>query len=126
MFEATLIDKFKKIFEVQRVRFDHPGATNDQDAPGTNEQGTLFVEIEKSDNRIRDGIQHAKVTGKATMIAPNDELPFGYFSKCIARHGADTKDLFFYEIEENTRLHHNLVVRGFSFVFFFTGEYDRA
>lgn len=126
MFEQALEDKFKKIFEIQRVRYDSPGVTTDQDNPGTNEQETLFVEITLSDNRIRDGVAHAKVTGKGHMTAQNDKMPFGYFSKCIAKHSADTGDLFFYDFEENTRLHHNLIVRSFSFVYFFTSQYDPA
>lgn len=124
MFEKTLTDKFLTIFEVQKVSFDNPGQTPDQDSPGTNEQETLFVEITQSQNQIRNGIEHAKVIGKGHMVATNSKLPFGYFSKCIARHPSDCSDLYFYDFEDNVRMHHDLVTRSFSFVYFFNSQYD--
>jgi hypothetical protein len=117
MFEKSLADKFQKIFEVARVTYDQP-------APDDREQDVLFVEVHDSKNQIKDGKAQAKVTGKAFMFSESSKLPFGYFSKAIKEHAADTKDLFFYEIEENTKLHQNIQQRGFSFIYFFNSQYD--
>ncbi len=119
MFEAVLLTKFKKVFEVDRARYDSPV----HDAP---EQDTLFIEIDEAKSSIKNGKALAKVKGKATIFAQNDKLPFGFFAKRIAAHPDDTLDLFFYDIEENTRLHNNLVQRGFSFIYFFNSQYDPA
>lgn len=121
MFEEALKEKFRKVFEVQRVRFDDPGPEKE-----SREQETLFVEISECKSKIRDTRQFCRVTGKCIMIAQNDKLPFGYFPKMIATHADDTKDLFFHDFEENTRVYGNLVERGFSFVFFFNSQYDPA
>ncbi len=124
MFEQTLSDTFQKVFEVQKVSYDHPAPDTHDGQPQSEEQETLFIEIDESKTWFKDGMQFAKVTGKAKMLAQNDKLPFGYFSKCIASHPDDTKDLFFYEFEDNQRLRNNLVHRGFSFIYFFNSQYD--
>lgn len=117
MFEKQLEEKFQKIFEVKKVTFDVPGESQ--------EQGCLFVEIEDSRNTIKDGRERAKVTGNAVMLARSEALPFGFFSKAIAKASpSDTKDLFFFDFEVNTRRYRDKVQRGFSFVYFFDGQYD--
>lgn len=122
--EEALEAKFKKLFEVQKVSYDHPGSTQDQDAPGTNEQETLFVEVTIANSRVSDKIFRAKVTGKGHMIAQHSKLPLGYFSKCIDAHPDDTKDVYFYDFEENSRNHHDQVTRSFSFIYFFSTQFD--
>lgn len=117
MFEQALIEKFQKVFEVKKVTFDTP-------APDDHEQETIFIEVALSKNVIKDGKAMARVQGKAYMFAEHEKLPYGFFSKAIKEHADDTKDLFFYEIEENTKLHHNLSQRGFSFIYFFNSQYD--
>lgn len=117
MFEKELAEKFRQIFEVKKVSFDEPGPAGEQDC--------LFINIELSRNTIRDGRQQARVAGSAVMIAQSDQLPFGFFSKKIAKADpALTKPLFFYDFEDNTKRYRNLVQRGFSFVYFFDGQYD--
>lgn len=117
MFEKQLEEKFQKIFGVQKVTFDAPGESQ--------EQGCLFIEIEDSRNTIKDGRELAKVTGNAVMFARAEQIPFGFFSKAIAQaNPADTKDLFFFDFEVNTRRYRDKVQRGFSFVYFFGGQYD--
>ncbi len=117
MFEKTLADKFKKIFEFKKVTFDDPSDSK--------EQNCLFIDVEVPHNKILDGKVIARVTGKATVYAPANELPFGYFAKKIAKAlGPDTKDLFFFDVEHNARLYENIVERSFSFVYFFSGQYD--
>lgn len=124
MFEQDLQDKFKKIFGVQRVSYDHPAPDTHDGQPQSEEQETIFIEIDETKTSFKDGKVYAHVTGKASMLAQNDKLPFGYFSKCIFEHSDDTKDLFFYQFEENQRLRNNLVHRGFSFIYFFNSQYD--
>ena len=117
MFEKELEEKFKAIFKVSKVTYDAPGESQ--------EQGCLFVEIESCKGNISPPVQKAIVTGKAIMNAPSDKLPFGFFSKAIQQSDATlTKDLFFEDIEENTARFGNLVRRGFSFTYFFNGQFD--
>lgn len=117
MFETALEEKLKKIFKVEKVSFSQPGESR--------EQGCIFVEIENSRNAIKDGRQIARVSGNVVMFGPAEKLKFGFFSKAInAADSDDTKDLFFFDFETNTKLYQNLVQRGFSFVYFFNGQYD--
>lgn len=117
MFEKQLEETFKRIFDIEKVSYDQPGESA--------EQNCLFIEIESSRNNPKDGRFVARITGNAVLIGPNDKLPFGFFSKKIDEADpADTKDLFFFDFEANTRRYRNLVQRGFSFVYFFDGQYD--
>lgn len=118
MFEDVLAEIFKKTFDFSKVRYDQPGESQ--------EQGTLFVEVESSRNRVRDGQMFCRVQGKASAFSPSDKLPFGYFTQRIEQHQEDTKDIYFFDIEENTRVFGNIVQRGFSFVYFFRSQYDPA
>ena len=117
MFERQLAEKFKAIFGVSKVSYDEPGESQ--------EQKCLFVEIETSRNRLGDGVERARVNGKIVMFAQNDQIPFGFFSKAIAKAPPSlTADLFFFDFEENSRRYQNVVQRSCSFVYFFTGQYD--
>lgn len=119
MFEQALADTLKEIFEVKKTSFDMPGDAKEQDC--------LFIEIDDSNNVIKDGRALAKVSGKAYMNVVNSKLPFGFFSKAIKQADKTlTKDLFFYDIETNTIRYRDLVQRGFSFVYFFDSQYDPA
>lgn len=118
MFEKALEEKLQSIFEIEKVSFDLPGESREQDC--------LFVQIENTKSIVRDGEVHARVTGKVALHAPSGRLPFGYFAKCIALHPDLAKEIFFFDIEENTRLYDNIVQRGFSFVYFFNSQYDPA
>lgn len=119
MFEKELADKFKAIFALEKITYDTPGESREQD--------TLFIEIENSLNTIKDGKAVAKVTGNAVIFQKNSAVPFGFFSKAIARAPAAlTKDLFFFDIESNTQRFRDIVQRGFSFVYFFSGQFDPA
>ena len=114
--ESRLEELFKKIFDFKDVSFSAPGDNREQEK--------LFVEVELCRSRVVDKREIARVQGKASVFANADKLPFGYFSRAIANHPDETKDLFFFEIEENTRLYENIVQRGFSFVYLFDSQYD--
>lgn len=117
MFEKALEEKFKAIFKVAKVTYDQPGSSQEQEA--------LFVEIENSYNSFSDQKEKARVTGKAIMFGNNEKLTFGFFSKAIAQADPNlTKDLFFFDFEANTKRFQNIVQRGFSFVYFYDGQYD--
>lgn len=117
MFEKQLESKFLKIFNCKKVTFDQPGQSQEQEC--------LFVEIEIAKNIVKDGQVISKISGSASMFGNNDKLTFGYFSKRIAKSDPDdTKSLFFYDIESNTKRFQNIVQRGFSFIYFFNSQFD--
>lgn len=117
MFEKALSEKLMAIFKLKKVTFDAPGEAIEQE--------TLFIEVETSDTSISEAQASVRVEGKAMLMGPSSKIPFGYFAKAIAQAPKSlTKDFFFYDLEENTRRYRNLVQRGFSFVFFFTTQYD--
>lgn len=119
MFEAELEQKFKDIFGVKKVTYDTPGESE--------EQNTLFVQIEEPKFTFSDKNVKALVNGRAVLTGRNDALPFGFFSKCIANaSNALTKDLFFSDFETNTQRLQNIVQRGFSFTYFFNSQHDPA
>lgn len=117
MFEKELSEKLKRIFCVKKVTFDEPGPSGEQEC--------LFIEVESSNNVIKDGRSKAMVSGKVVMFGTAGKIPFGYFSKHIKQANvADTKDFFFYDFETNSKLFRDKVQRGFSFVYFFDSQYD--
>ena len=119
MFRAELKGKFQQIFPVQKLTYDRPGELPEQEC--------IFIEIESSRNTIKDGRAVARVSGNAYMIGREEKMPFGFFSKSIKAASNDlTKDLFFFDIESNTLNYRDLVRRGFSFIYFFSGQYDPA
>lgn len=117
MFEKLLSDKFQKIFGVKKVTYDEPGESGEQEC--------LFVEVESARNAIKDGRVKAMVSGNVVLFSTSGKLPFGFFSKKIAEADPeDTKDLFFLDFEVNSRRYRDKVQRGFSFIYFFDGQYD--
>lgn len=125
MFETELLDKFKAIFGLAKATYDTPTDEGSQGSNPVMEQDCLFVEIENSKNTIKDGKAVAMVSGKAVLLGRNEKIPFGFFSKAIQRADpALTKDLFFFDIEANTPRYRDLTVRGFSFIYFYRGQFD--
>lgn len=117
MFEKDLEDKFKRIFGVNKVTLDLPSDSQEQD--------TLFIEVEEAVNTIKDGRARARITGNATIFGMALKVPFGFFSKAIAEADHDdVKDLFFFDFEKNTRRFRNIVQRQVSFIYFFDSQYD--
>jgi hypothetical protein len=117
--EQALKTCFEKIFDFKKVTFDHMGESQ--------EQNCLFVEVENSTNRVKDGKFVSKVTGIAKVFAPNDKLPIGYFNQKIAMAlSVYTKDLFFYEVDSSAQTFGNIVMRSFRFVYFFNSQFNPA
>lgn len=117
MFEKELAEKFGKIFNIDKVTYNEPGESQ--------EQGCLFIDIDSCNSTIKDGKAVALIEGNAYMYAPSDKLPFGFFAKCIRKADtALTKDLFFFNIENNNQRFQNIIQRGFSFKYFYRGQFD--
>ncbi len=117
MFEASLKTKLMSIFDLPKASYSMPGESQEQDC--------IFIDVQKSTASIKDGEAFYKVTGKCLVTAPHESIPFGFFLKKIKLADIDdTKDLFFYDIEESVKLYANIVTRSFSFVYFYSVELD--
>lgn len=117
MFEKQLSDKLKRIFDLKKVSYASPSESQEQEC--------LFVAIQNSKNQVKDGKFCGKVTGKITVFCNSEKLPYGYFSKHIVEaKPEDTKDLFFYEIEENNGTIGNISERTMSFIYLFEMQYN--
>ena len=117
VFEKRLADTLKRIFDLDKVNFNHISETQEQEC--------IFIEIESSKNQIKDAKVTAKVTGKIKVYGNIDKLPYGYFSKRIVEaKPADTKNLFFYNIEENAGTFVNICERSMSFIYLFEDQYN--
>ena len=117
MFEATLQAQLKAIFDFEKVVFDKPSESQEQEG--------VFVDITKSKCKIKDKRQIATVNGVIHVFANLDKLPFGYFSKCIDAASAELKEgFFFYDLEESKGTYRNIVERSLSFVYLFDSQYD--
>jgi hypothetical protein len=117
MFEKSLSDRLKRIFDLKKATFDLPSESQEQEC--------LFIEVVSSKNQVTDAKFKAKVTGKIRVFCNTDKLPYGYFSKKIAEADPeDTKDLFFYDIEENNGTFLNIAERTMSFIYLFDGQYN--
>lgn len=116
MFESTLKQIIKDVFDFDKVTYDAPGESLEQEC--------VFVEVENSRSTIKDGQQLARVTGRLRIFANAEKLPYGYFTKKIDEHPDKCRDIFFYDIELNAGYIGNLTERSMSFVYFFTSQYD--
>ncbi len=119
MFEATLEAQLKRIFKLEKVTFDTPGESQEQEG--------LFVAVKTAKTRIRDGREIALVQGTLHIFANAEKLKYGYFSKSLDQaRPADTKKLFFFNFEENLGTRGNICERSLDFLYFFDGQYDPA
>lgn len=119
MFEKSLKDKLIRIFDFDKVTYDKPGESQEQEA--------TFIDVTLAMCRVIDARQIARVEGKITVFANSDKLPYGYFSKRIAEADPeDTKDLFFFDFEENKGTFRNIAERSVGFRYLFDSQYDPA
>ncbi len=118
MFEQELSEKLKRIFDLKKVRFDQP-------AHDIQEQECLFVAIQSSKNQVSEARFKGIATGKISVWGNNEKLPYGYFSKHIVEANKDdTKNLFFYDLEENAGTIGNIAERTISFKYLFDIQYN--
>lgn len=119
MFKADLTSKMKQIFGINRVSFDRPGESMEQEM--------IWIEVDSSMNRISPPRQTAWVKGKIRIFGNSDKLPYGFLSKRINAANPDlTRDIFFYDFEENAETFRNIVERSMSFHYLYEGQYDPA
>jgi len=117
MFKASLAGKLKRIFQMNKVTYDLPSESQEQEA--------IFVEIDECKTKITDAREIAKVTGKIKIFANSDKLPYGFLTKRIAEaHASDVKDLMFYSFEENHGTFGNIAERSMQFVYLFDSQYN--
>lgn len=116
--ENSLSQKLKNIFGVPRVTFDLENA----DAM---EQETLFVQLQQNKSSFGDGVERAKVSGTAFIYAQQKKFPLNFMAKRIKNaEPEDVKPFFFTDLEETDLVFQNLVRRSFSFIYYFSGQYD--
>lgn len=119
MFEKSLKEKLTRIFDLDKVTFDLPSTAQEQEG--------CFIEVAKAMPKVLDGRQLCHVTGKLHVFAQLEKLPFGYFAKCLAEADpADSKNLFFFDFEENRGTFRNITERSLGFVFLYDSQYDPA
>lgn len=115
--ESLLKSRLKSIFDFDKVTFDKPSESQEQEA--------VFVDVVKCESRIIDKREIHDVTAKVHAFANSEKLPLGYFSKCISNADpALKKEFFFYDFEESKGTYRNIVERSLSFRFLFDGQYD--
>jgi hypothetical protein len=116
--ERAISDRLTRIFGIPKVTYDHPGESQEQEC--------VFVEVTKSDVKIKDAREVARMIGSIHVFAVSEKLPFGYFAKKIQKADlADTRG-FFFGPEENVGTFKNIAERKFDFVFLFDSQYDPA
>lgn len=118
MFEKSLAEKLGRIFGLNRVSYEAP---KDE----TREQECIFIKVDKAMSSIREGVQKARAQGSIVMYVNSEKMPFGFINKKIQQaRSEDTKDLFFYNIDQNQKYYGNLVERSSDFVYFHSAQYD--
>ena len=119
MFKAKLKEQLTRILDLDKVSFDLPGESQEQEA--------VFIEVQSAKTRLRDGVQIALVRGTIHIFANSDKLPYGYASKRLAEaRPEDTKKLFFFNFEENKGTFRNIVERSIDFLYLFESQFDPA
>lgn len=114
--ESELKRLFESIFNVP-VTFDLQSSAQ--------EQMKLFVEIDSPQIKISSGVQHAVLTGSATLYAPSEQAKIGFLTHAIEVARPElTKDLFFEEVDGNSRQYRDIVGRGFRFTYFFRSQFN--
>lgn len=117
MFENDLKTTIARIFDLNRVTFDDPGESNEQECQ--------FIRVSNPRVSIAEKRQRAQVEGQLVVYANSDKLPFGYFNKQIAKClNADSLKFFFHNIDVNVPITNNIVKRTVDFVFFYDSQFD--
>jgi hypothetical protein len=118
VFENSLKEKIKTLFPFAKVTMDMPSG----DTP---EQDTIFITVETCRTQVGDVSAKALVRGYMSVYANSEKLKFGFFNKQLATADiADTKNLFFYNIDTNAKYYGNLVERRCGFIYMFSAQHD--
>lgn len=118
VFERTMADQLKRIFGMDKVTFDPPSESQEQEA--------VFIGIETVKTKVVDARQIARVTGTIRVFASADKMPYGYLAKRLQESAqADTQNFFFFN-EENRGTIRNIVERSVEFLYLFDSQFDPA
>lgn len=118
MFETEMAARLKRIFDFDKVSYDRPGESREQEG--------LFIDVEKADVRIRDGRQIVRAEGVIRVFVNKDKMSYGYLAKSIAEADLEDTRGFFFGPEENSGNFRNIAERKFDFTFLFDSQYDPA
>jgi hypothetical protein len=117
MFEKELAARLRALFKIQKVSYDQPGESNEQDC--------IFVTVDTPRIKFKDGRATARVSGKITIQGNSERIPFGYMLKAYQEaDAAFKKDIAFFNLEQNEKYYRNLVQRTCDFVYFFSTQYN--
>jgi hypothetical protein len=116
--EKSIKEKLQRIFDLQKVTFDKPSESNEQEG--------IFVAIANSHFQVKDAREVARLDGSIHVYANADKLPIGYFSKRIDAAAIEDTRGFFFGPEENMGTIQNIVERKFDFTFLYDSQYDPA
>lgn len=117
MFESALSEKIKNIFDLDKVTFDSPSESREQEG--------IFIEVENPRIKVGDKYASARVTGKLRIFVQAEKMPFDYLMKKIDAADPDDKaDLYFFDIGVSVGRFMNIDERTIGFVFFFRSQYD--
>jgi hypothetical protein len=115
--ESSLTEKLKRIFKLDKVSFDLPGESQEQEG--------IFIAVERDHAKVVDKREIHRVQGKLSIFASSNKLPFGYLAKAIAAARAeDVRPLFFFNFEENKGTIGKICERSLEFIFLFDSQYD--
>lgn len=121
MFKKEMQAKLKTIFGIEKVTFDEPSESFEQDC--------IFIEILDCKSNTGQGIATSKVRGNLSIYSQKGKLPFGFFNKKIQQ--ADSKDtgaFFFYDVDVELQNSQSRLIdiaeRRASFVYLYSGQYD--
>jgi hypothetical protein len=118
MFEATLKAQIERIFDLDKVTYDLPSESQEQEA--------AFIQVDTARPTIKDGRQFAIVQGRIRVFANAAKLPYGYMAKKIKAAAYDDTKNFFFEVEQNLGTINNICERALAFTYFFNSQYDPA
>jgi hypothetical protein len=117
MFETQMVSDLKAIFEFDKVTFEAPSDSEEQEC--------LFINVENTVFSVKPGHEYARVSGRLVVYANSQKLPFGYFYKQIDKADTDISSRFaFFEFEENAWRYRNICERSVRFVYFLNKQYD--
>ncbi len=121
MFREELTEKLKAIFGFEKVSFDAPGESFEQD--------TLFVQVHEAPARVTGKLITAKVSGALVIHSQREKLPYGFFTKRMEKaESALTADLFLFDVDRDIATSPaktvNLCERRCRFLYLFSAQHD--
>lgn len=121
MFREELATKLKAIFGFDKVTFNAPGESFEQD--------TLFVEVHECPSRVAGKKITAKVTGGLVVHSQAEKLPFGFFTRRMEKAASSlTTNLFLFDADRDVATSParsvNLTERRCRFVYLYSAQHD--